>query len=126
MARNEFTKATQRASYERSGGQCEAVGIMYGLPIDTRCTASVKERRQFDHIILDANSKDNSLENCACVCIPCHRYKTAYHDTPMAAKTLRQQDKHRGIRAPKNGRGFQKPPLGTSYNWSTRRYERVH
>ena len=53
---------------------------------------------QFDHIILDANSKDNSLENCAAVCPQCHKFKSRHYDTPLAAKTLRQQDKNRGIK----------------------------
>lgn len=65
----------------------------------------------FDHVILDANSKDNSLENCAAVCIKCHRYKTAKHDTPLAAKTLRQQDKNLGIKGPK-------------YKWPSRPFQK--
>jgi hypothetical protein len=68
---------------------------------------------EYDHIDLDANSKDNSLGNCAAVCIPCHRFKTAKHDTPKAAKTLRQQDKARGVTRPKQsirGPGFAKAP----------------
>lgn len=108
MARNEFSKKTQRQALERSGGQCEAVGVMYGQPQDLRCTASVEKLHQFDHVILDANSKDNSLLNCACVCIPCHNYKTRFHDTPMAAKTLRQQDMARSIRKPQS-----RPMAGT-------------
>jgi hypothetical protein len=46
---------------------------------------------EYDHLILDANSKDNSLENCRAVCPKCHAWKTANRDTPTAAKTVRQQ-----------------------------------
>lgn len=111
MTRAEFTKATKRAALKRSGQLCEAVGTWYGLPGGKRCNMPLGNGVDFDHIILDANSHNNSLENCAAVCIPCHRYKTAKHDTPKAAKTLRQQDKNNGIRGPKRkipSRPFQK------------------
>jgi hypothetical protein len=97
MSRREFDKKTKREALRRSGGLCEAVGTMYGLEPGQRCNAPLGQGINYDHIILDANSKDNSLENCAAVCIPCHRQKTAKHDTPLAAKTLRQQDKANGI-----------------------------
>lgn len=109
--RREFTKATKRAALARSNGNCEAVGVWYGLEPGRRCGASLSGGVEFDHIILDANSKDNSLENCAAVCLPCHRHKTAKHDTPTAAKTLRQQDRALGIKAatrPIQSRGFPK------------------
>lgn len=96
--RAEFTKATKRDALTRSGLLCEAVGSLYGLPAGHRCNAPLAYGVEFDHVILDANSKDNSLSNCAAVCSKCHRHKTAKHDTPLAAKTLRQQDNNRGIR----------------------------
>jgi 5-methylcytosine-specific restriction endonuclease McrA len=77
---------------------CEAVGAMYGLQPGQRCNSPLLAGVEFDHIVLDANSKDNSLENCAAACIKCHRWKTAKHDTPMAAKTVRMQDKANHIR----------------------------
>lgn len=103
MARNEFSKPTKRAALARSGGRCEAVGAWYGLAEGQRCDTPLSRGVQFDHIDLDANSKDNSLENCAAVCIPCHKHKTATRDIPLAAKTLRQQDKHLGITKSKGG-----------------------
>jgi 5-methylcytosine-specific restriction protein A len=112
MARREFTKATKRAALARSGGRCEAVGAWYNLAPGCRCNAPLAAGVEFDHIVLDANSHDNSLENCAAVCIPCHRFKSAKIDTPKAAKTLRQQDKARGIARPKQqirSRGFPAP-----------------
>jgi 5-methylcytosine-specific restriction endonuclease McrA len=95
--RAEFTKSTKREALKRSGLLCEAVGTMYGLHAGQRCNAPFSNGVEFDHIVLDANSKDNSLENCAAVCMPCHRWKTRKHDTPMAAKTVRLQDNHSGV-----------------------------
>ncbi len=97
--RREFTKQTRRDAMKRSGFLCEATGAMYGLTAGQRCNAPLSAGVEYDHIVLDANSKDNSLENCAACCIKCHRWKTANHDTPMAARTVRMQDKARGIRA---------------------------
>lgn len=115
MPRREFTKATKRAALFRSGGLCEGVGPWYGLEPGKRCNTSLAAGVQFDHIDLDANSKDNSLANCAAVCIRCHAIKTRTHDIPVAAKTLRRQDAARGIRSVKQkiqSRGFDrsKPP----------------
>jgi hypothetical protein len=101
MSRREFTKKTKRAALQRSGMLCEAVGEWYGLLPGQRCNLPLSAGVQFDHINLDANSKDSSIENCAAVCIKCHAFKTANHDIPVAAKTLRQQDAARGIAAAK-------------------------
>lgn len=120
MSRHEFTKPTKREALRRSGMLCEAVGTWYGLDAGKRCNAPLSAGVEFDHIDLDANSCDNSLSNCAAVCVPCHRFKTAKHDIPVAAKTLRQQDKALGIRKPKS---FQKP-AGMRFNWQRGRYER--
>lgn len=99
MSRVEFSAKTKREALRRSGGFCEAVGSWYGLPDGQRCNASFKIRGlAFDHVILEANSHDNSLENAKAVCLSCHRFKTTQRDIPLAAKTLRQQDKTVGLR----------------------------
>ena len=115
----EFSKPVKREALKRAGNRCEAMGAMYGLPEGVRCSADLGYGVNFDHIILEANSKDNSLENCAAVCIKCHGWKTAKHDTPMAAKTVRMQDKARGIRKSST---FRKPPPGSRYDWKAKRY----
>jgi hypothetical protein len=97
-----FSKPTKRAALERSGGKCEARGDLYGLPAQITCGASLAYGVEFDHFILWANSRDSSLDNCLAVCPSCHRFKTANHDTPKAAKTKRQADKHSGIRTTRN------------------------
>lgn len=96
--RNEFTKPVKRSALKRSGGQCEARGTLYGLPEGKRCGASLAHGVIFDHEDPDANSKDNSLTNCVCICLPCNRHKTYKRDIPMLAKTQRQKDKNAGIR----------------------------
>jgi 5-methylcytosine-specific restriction enzyme A len=118
MSRQEFNKPTKRAALKRAEGRCEAVGAMYGLATDTRCSASLAHGVNFDHVILEANSHDNCLDNCAAVCIPCHRYKTAKHDIPLAAKTVAQRDKANGIRSRRG------PPLpGTKASGLRRRMD---
>lgn len=74
MPRREFKKETKRHALARSGGKCEAVGEWYGLESGQRCNAPLAYGVQFDHIDLDANSKDNSLDNCAATCPRCHRW----------------------------------------------------
>lgn len=92
-----FSKPVKREALSRSGGRCEATGSIYGLPDGQRCEANLGYGVEFDHIVLWANSRDSSLDNCLCVCPRCHRFKTTTHDTPKAAKTVRQRDKHSGI-----------------------------
>jgi hypothetical protein len=94
-----FSKPVKRAALERSGKRCEAEGELYGLPQNVRCSADLAYGVEFDHAILWANSRDSSLGNCVAVCPSCHRYKTTKHDTPKAAKTVRQRDKASGIRS---------------------------
>lgn len=89
--RREFTSKTRKQALKRSGLICEASGSFYGLPEGQRCTRNLGDGVEYDHLILDANSHDNSLENCRAVCPKCHAWKTANRDTPTAAKTARQQ-----------------------------------
>lgn len=108
MSRAEFSKQTKRDARKRADGHCEATGAMYGLEPGQRCNMPLERGVEFDHIILEANSHDNSLENCAAVCKRCHGIKTNKHDIPVAAKTVRQRDKHNGIRnaSKMRSRGF--------------------
>jgi hypothetical protein len=93
-----FSKEVKRAALDRSGKRCEATGALYGLPDGVRCQSDLGYGVEFDHIDLWANSRDSSVDNCAAVCPRCHRFKSTKHDTPKAAKTVRQRDKHSGIR----------------------------
>jgi 5-methylcytosine-specific restriction endonuclease McrA len=93
VSRAEFSKPVKREALKRSGGLCEAVGRLYGLEPGQRCNAPLAYGVEFDHVVLEANSHDNSLENCAAACPKCHKHKTRRVDIPTAAKTVRQQDK---------------------------------
>lgn len=88
--RKEFGTKVRKQALARSGKVCEAVGAWYGLPADQRCTRDLSYGVEYDHYILDANSKDNSLGNCRAVCPKCHDWKTRNRDTPLAAKTVAQ------------------------------------
>lgn len=126
MSRKEFTKKTQRAAWDRSGGACEADGAVYGLPSGVRCgTDMTRAGVRYDHIDPDANSKDNDLDNCCACCPKCHAWKTENRDAPLIAKTNHQQDKARSIKDPHKSRGFRKPPPGFKHNWKTGRVEAI-
>lgn len=108
--RSEFTKPTKRHALKRSGFKCEATGILYGLKKGQRCNSELGKGIEYDHIVRAADGGDNSLSNCAAVCIPCHRTKTSKFDVPQAAKTKRMSDKANGISRSKGkikGQGFQ-------------------
>lgn len=120
MSRAEFPKRTKRLALARAKDRCEGQGEWYGLPVGQRCNADLNKGVEFDHIDLEANSRDASLENCACVCIPCHRYKTSHRDIPVAAKTVRQRDKDQGI---KGGRKWARPLMGTVASGWKRRFD---
>lgn len=91
-ARLEFSSVTRKQARARSGMRCEAIGPFYGLPNRQRCNADLTLTGiEYDHFILDHNSKDNSLANCRAVCPKCHRWKTSHIDVPTAAKTKRQE-----------------------------------
>lgn len=126
MSRAEFSKPTRREAIKRSGGLCEATGPLYGHEPGHRCNFPLGYGVQFDHLILEANSHDSSLENCVAVCKVCHRFKTNHHDTPLAAKTLRQQDNNAGIRkrpsrplAGTRASGLRKRMDGTVERWTS-------
>lgn len=92
--RTEFTKSTMREALTRSKGLCEGL-----LADGTRCNVNLWQKaRHFDHIIPDAIGGDNSLTNCAVLCVPCHLEKTAKRDIPIIAKSKRVSDRHNGIR----------------------------
>jgi 5-methylcytosine-specific restriction protein A len=98
--RREFSKAVKREALMRSGGLCEGWGTKVGLIGSTRCNVPFGVAVQYDHV--DAiNNDDVSLDNCQCLCVTCHAYKTAKVDIPKHAKVKRIFDKHNGIVRPK-------------------------
>lgn len=92
--RREFSAQTKREAWERSEGLCEGI-----RPDGERCCANLRHKPyHFDHIIPDAIGHDNSLQNCAVLCVPCHEHKTRKIDVPMIAKAKRVSDRHLGIK----------------------------
>jgi hypothetical protein len=67
-----------------------------------RCQSDLGYGVEFDHIDLWANSRDSSADNCAAVCPRCHRFKSTKHDTPKAAKTVRQSEMGTKLRETRN------------------------
>lgn len=102
MTRREFPTSVRREALKRAKGHCEATGSWYGLPAGTRCNGSLAYGVEFDHAIADSIGGEPTLANCVCVCLKCHRIKSAKVDTPRAAKTKRQSDKHLGTWKPKS------------------------
>ena len=99
MARREFSKQVKREALRRAQGHCEATGEIYGLAPGQRCNATLSHGFDFDHAIADGIGGEPTLENAVCACRVCHKFKTAHHDVPRIAKTVRQRDKHLGIKA---------------------------
>jgi 5-methylcytosine-specific restriction endonuclease McrA len=99
MTRRDFSRRVKREALARSGGLCEAVGVWYGLEPNQRCRYPLNIGVQFDHVTADALGGEPTLENCAATCPRCHIIKSSNIDTPKAAKTKRQSDKHLGIRS---------------------------
>ena len=85
--RSEFSKSTMFAAYDRSNGNCE----MCGVPFAGRSP-------QYDHRLPDYLGGDNSLDNCACICVKCHKTKTSDEDRPRIDKTRRLLEKKAGVR----------------------------
>lgn len=99
--RYEFKKPVLREAKARSGGFCEAVGEVYGLPAGQRCNAPLSHGVEFDHYPSPATDPgSDTLENCVACCKSCHRFKTSHYDVPMQAKGRRIRDKSNGIRKP--------------------------
>ena len=90
-SRREFSPKTKRMAFERSKGMCEGCGITLE-----------RKRPEYDHRDADYFSKDNSLENCAVLCQPCHRAKTN-RDIKIIAKTKRIRDREAGIKKRRPG-----------------------
>lgn len=91
--RQEFSKATKLAAFERAKGHCES------------CGGKILTRAEYDHRIPCALGGSNDLANCVCLCAKCHRVKTVSADVPAISKSVRIREKRAGVR---KGRGFDK------------------
>lgn len=121
MTRLEFSKGTRKAALIRSGGVCEAIGSVYGLEPETRCTTSLALGVEFDHYPKSALDEDsNGLDNCVACCPAHHRFKTRTYDIPMQAKGRRI----RRELGPEELRKKRKPiPKPANFKWPSRKFE---
>lgn len=94
--RQEFSKTTRVAAWERCGGVCEC-----------GCQQKIIGTPEYHHIVPAALDGSNDLENCAVLQKRCHRVRTAETDVPEIAKSRRIFEKRIGARG--QGRGFPKP-----------------
>ena len=100
--RVEFSAKTRDQAFARAGGKCQICGLLFG-----------GKKPEYDHILPAALGGDATLANCAVICGPCHRAKTAKDDVPKIRKADRQRKAHVGAELPKapiQSRGF--PPSG--------------
>jgi 5-methylcytosine-specific restriction protein A len=88
--RMEFSKRTKRDAFVRAEGNCEGCGA--------RLTIG---KYHYDHIIPDGLGGEAILDNCAVLCVACHKVKTTTKDVPLIAKTKRIQDRQKGIKKPR-------------------------
>ncbi len=91
MTRHNFTAKTRRLAFERSAGQCEAAGVVYGLEAGTRCISEITlKTMDVDHYPLPAHVPgSNGIENAVACCKRCHAWKTRNFDIPAEAKIKR-------------------------------------
>ena len=86
--RDEFTKATKSAAWERCGGFCEC-----------GCAQRIVGTPEYHHNVHAAIGGSNSLDNCVVLSSKCHKLRTAKLDIPQIAKTKRIAAKRAGIKA---------------------------
>jgi len=99
MARTEFSRKTRQAALARSGHRCEAEGTRYGFEPGQRCNCSLSLGVQFDHVLPDQMGGDNTLSNCAAICVQCHKFATR-NDIRNIRKSDRMRDKATGVVRP--------------------------
>lgn len=113
--RQEFTKATRREAYARSGGVCECHRVPSLPTYRVGCGQALSSGNVFyEHVDPDGAGGKPTLENCAALVKTCWRIKTDTYDRPLVAKVIRQADRNMGIGRSTSGRriqsrGFDKP-----------------
>lgn len=102
-ARREFSAATKRSAYERSGGICECYLLgQRRIPGFSPQGCGVRMgagNTWFEHIICDGIDGEPTLENCAALTKTCGRLKSRLYDLPVVAKTKRMGDRAIGIKS---------------------------
>lgn len=89
--RDEFSKKTKLAAWDRCKGKCE------------ECELKIISLPEYDHILEAYLGGDSTLENCRVLCRKCHARKTKSR-RPALDKTRRLLEKR--VNARPKGRGF--------------------
>lgn len=90
MTRREFPLPVKKAAWDRSGGCCEDCGVKIIPGIGP----------EYDHVNPDGLTGEPTLENCAVLCVGCHRAKTR-EDRRRITKAHRLDRKAKGLTARK-------------------------
>ena len=98
VVRQEFTKATKLAAFQRAAGHCENPQCGQKL-----FTGNV----EYHHDVECAFGGTADLGNCVCLCRGCHRAITN-KQAKVIAKTTRIRNRHIGIKKPKTFRGWRR------------------
>ncbi len=90
--RAEFTKSTKAAAFLRANGRCEC-----------GCGSRVTPGEvQYDHYPVPAAlGGSNEVSNCRVLRTKCHRQITARKDVPAISKSVRVEEKAKGLRKTK-------------------------
>lgn len=88
--RAEFSKAVKEAAWARAKGRCEHCSCGFG-----------GRRPEYQHVIPAALGGPATLDNCLCLCPPCHRYITKTEDLPRIVKAKALEEKRAGLRRSK-------------------------
>ncbi len=91
--RQEFSKATKLAAWDRCQGRCEC-----------GCGHKIIGTPEYDHYPIPASlDGPATLENCRVMQKRCHRVRTATVDVPEIAKSQRIHEKRIGARTKRGG-----------------------
>jgi hypothetical protein len=98
--RREFSAATRRDAYERSGGICECHRAWQLPTFGTGCGQQLVFGQFFyEHIEPAAIGGLNDLDNCAVLTKTCWKLKTLTSDRPTIEKDRHLRDFARGIKS---------------------------
>jgi 5-methylcytosine-specific restriction protein A len=88
--RREFSTRTKALAFQRANGRCEACGVRLQ-----------PGRIAFDHINPDGLTGLPIVDNCAVLCLACHKQKTR-DDVGNIAKAKRREARHIGAHKSRN------------------------
>jgi 5-methylcytosine-specific restriction protein A len=88
--RKEFSTRTKALAFQRANGKCDECGIRLQ-----------PGRIAYDHVVPDGLNGDTGIDNCAVLCVACHKQKTR-GDVGNIAKAKRREARHIGAHKSRN------------------------